>query len=559
MSPMEKNEQQPAATGHKSKRRRGVVAGALVSVVALTGGLLVACGSDDSSSVEAAELPGDPSVFKTDLEAFEGLVKAADGVVVSDGQEQTQRRAAAISVATGAPMLSLESEGQGMPMDQIAAQLNRVDAKSILVVGNVNASELSGDERAVYVDPGTDEGLNTLLDIDFQEVSDEQYPTQAVAEMDPKSPTLVAGASITPAAQPTNDGEAEEVFPQSTPKNQDDSVALVSPESSLASIATARSAGVETLWMEAGDPRATESSREAAVEGKKMVALGTGFGDTEKFRKAAELASNDQVEELPGGGTILFPGRRIVATYGHPGTPALGLMGEQDPAGAVAQAQDYARQYEEAIGSTVIPGFEIIASVAQADPGPRGDYSEPAPAEVLEPYIDAMTDAGGYVILDLQPGNADFLDQAKLYEDLLKRPNVGLALDSEWKIQPGEKPLQRVGNVEIEEVNRVVEWLADLTAENNLPQKMLMLHQFQLQMIRDRDQLDVSRPELAIVLHADGHGTPDLKFQTWNVLLDGLQPEVFEAWKNFIDEDNPTFTPQETMDINPRPWVVTYQ
>lgn len=170
-----------------------------------------------------------------------------------------------------------------------------------------------------------------------------------------------------------------------------------------------------------------------------------------------------------------------------------------------------------------------------------------------------MTKAGGYVIIDLQPGNADFLDQAKFYEELLKQPNVGLALDPEWKMEPGQEPASVVGHVQAEEVNRVADWLAELTRKNNLPQKMLMVHQFQLQMIRDREELDLSHPELAFVLHADGHGTRQEKYETWDVMLQDLQPEIFEAWKNFIDEDSPMFTPEETMNIEPRPWVVTYQ
>ena len=33
--------------------------------------------------------------------------------------------------------------------------------------------------------------------------------------------------------------------------------------------------------------------------------------------------------ELPGGGRVVFPGRRLVALYGHPGAPSLGVLGEQ--------------------------------------------------------------------------------------------------------------------------------------------------------------------------------------------------------------------------------------
>ena len=48
---------------------------------------------------------------------------------------------------------------------------------------------------------------------------------------------------------------------------------------------------------------------------------------------------------------------------------------------------------------------------------------------------------GFYVVLDLQPGRASLLDQARTYEPLLAMPNVGLALDAEWKLQPGQVPL----------------------------------------------------------------------------------------------------------------------
>jgi hypothetical protein len=31
------------------------------------------------------------------------------------------------------------------------------------------------------------------------------------------------------------------------------------------------------------------------------------------------------------------------------------------------------------------------------------------------------------------------------------------------------------------------------------------------------------------------------------------------AWKNFYDEDTPTFTPEQTMEVDPAPWFVSYQ
>ena len=176
------------------------------------------------------------------------------------------------------------------------------------------------------------------------------------------------------------------------------------------------------------------------------------------------------------------------------------------------------------------------------------------------PYVDAILDAGGYAVLDLQPGQGSFLEQVKIYEELLERPNVGLALDAEWKLNPGEAPLSRIGSASAAEINDVADWLAALVRDNNLPQKALILHQFQAMMYPDRENIVTGQPELAWVLHADGHGVPEQKFDTWNVLREDLDPEFFMAWKNFIDEDTPMFTPEQTYaDVNPRPWFVSYQ
>ena len=82
----------------------------------------------------------------------------------------------------------------------------------------------------------------------------------------------------------------------------------------------------------------------------------------------------------------------------------------------------------------MVPAFELIATVATANPGIGGDYSYEAPISLLRPWVDAAGKAGMYVVLDLQPGRANFLDQAKLYESLLRQPHVGLALDPEWRI-----------------------------------------------------------------------------------------------------------------------------
>jgi hypothetical protein len=288
-----------------------------------------------------------------------------------------------------------------------------------------------------------------------------------------------------------------------------------------------------------------------------VVALGAEFGPADQLAARVSVATTGV--ELPGGGQVLYPYHRHVALYGNPTTGALGSLGEQPLPEAITRVKQLAAQYQQLTDATVVPTFEIITTVASAVPDDDGNYSTESALSDIRPYIDAAAQAGVYVVLDLQPGRTDFLTQAQLYEEFLKQPHVGLALDPEWRLGPNQVHLRQIGTVTAAEINNVATWLADLTRSNNLPQKLLLLHQFKSTMISDRPTVDTSRDELAVLIHVDGFGPPGAKFATWNVLRDDPPPNVWWGWKNFIDEDSPTFTPAQTLAINPVPHFVSYQ
>jgi hypothetical protein len=263
--------------------------------------------------------------------------------------------------------------------------------------------------------------------------------------------------------------------------------------------------------------------------------------------------------QLPGGGQVLFPMHRLVALYGHPGAPALGALGEQDLVASIARARNAARLYRRLSNVPVIPAFEIIATVAEARPGPGGSYSYESPLSLLRPWVTRATAAGLYVILDLQAGRASLLAQAQRYEPLLELPNVGLALDPEWKLGPRQRPLRQIGSVSTSQINAVSRWLADLTARAHLPQKLLVLHQFELSMIADERRLDTRNDDLAIVIHMDGQGTPGQKQKTWNAVTGAAPRGVFFGWKDFYTKDHPMLSPQQTIARAPEPVMISYQ
>lgn len=327
----------------------------------------------------------------------------------------------------------------------------------------------------------------------------------------------------------------------------------------IAAETTARLAGARVIDLPGYDPRTDPAAIRAisAARPVHVLAVGPGFGT------AALLASRVAVAEtgvqLPGGGQVLFPMRTIVALYGNPQAPALGALGQQDLAASIARAKAAAAQYRRLSGVPVVPGFEIIATIAEGSPGPTGSYSFETPLAVLRPWVDAAIAAHMYVILDLQAGRDSLLAQARVYQSLLEKPDVGLALDPEWKLKPGQLPLHQIGSVSIGQVNAVVTWLAWLTARYRLPQKLLELHQFRLSMIQGEARLDTRHDDLAIVVNMDGQGAPATKEQTWLAIVGAAPKGVYFGWKDFYVKDTPMLDPAETIERTPRPVLISYQ
>ncbi|NNF55663.1 MAG: hypothetical protein HKN03_14605 [Acidimicrobiales bacterium] len=253
----------------------------------------------------------------------------------------------------------------------------------------------------------------------------------------------------------------------------------------------------------------------------------------------------------------LVEGKMIIADYGSGATPRLGIAGEGTPLEAAQRVAARAKEWEEATGIPTIPAFDYIQTVAQASPGSDGDYSAHTSREDLDTYLAAIRSVDGLLILDFQPGGGHFMKQVVQYEDYLRQPDVGLALDTEWRMPWGVAPATIIGYATASEINEVGEYLANIVAEDNLPQKAFVIHQFRAKMVRDRAAI-VDRPELATIFHIDGHGTKQLKRTVYRQLLPG--EEFYAGFKLFFDEDTGLMTPLEVRDDLARiPAMVSYQ
>lgn len=263
-------------------------------------------------------------------------------------------------------------------------------------------------------------------------------------------------------------------------------------------------------------------------------------------------------DRLPGGGRTVFGKKRfLTAYYGTAGTGALGVLGETDPDTAfkrIAKAgKPFLRRQER-----LLPVYELIVTVADgADyPGTDGDHAHDVLHSRVQAYIDAAHRNGVLLLLDIQPGRTDFLTAAKRWEWALEDPWVGLALDPEWRVGPGEFPGQQIGSVRAKEINRTAGWLSRLTRDNGLPEKLFVVHQFTDSMVPDIRKVR-RRDGLAMVQHVDGFGSPADKLATYR---DVAVPRKFTmGFKLFYDEDVPRMRPAQVRKSLPDVRFVSFQ
>lgn len=270
---------------------------------------------------------------------------------------------------------------------------------------------------------------------------------------------------------------------------------------------------------------------------------------------AATTTTTTPPPELPGGGRSIFPEHRVVAYYGNSQSAAMGVLGETGPEEAVGRLAEASAPFADP-DRPVLGAFELIVSVAQPSPGDDGDYSVPTPPEQIQQWLDVARANDLLLLLDVQPGRASFVDAVKPLENFLRQPDVGLALDPEWRMGPGEVPGQTIGSVDVAEVNEVSAWLSDIVKAENLPEKLFVVHQFQDGMIINRPALE-AREGLATALHIDGFGTQAQKIEKYTALA--AKAPFENGLKLFYDEDIDMFTPAEALALEPSPDLITYQ
>lgn len=292
-----------------------------------------------------------------------------------------------------------------------------------------------------------------------------------------------------------------------------------------------------------------------------VVVVSCGSGDSGESGSADTNAPGAQVDrpaptQLPGGGRRLFPDRRVVAFYGNPRDDELGALGIGTPAAAgrklLRQARPYSRKTRP-----VLPAMELITTVATAAPGPSGLYRDHAPASMIRRYLTAARRIKALLILDIQPGRGPFGPEIERLGRWLREPDVGLALDPEWHVGPGEIPGRTIGSMDADNVNAAAAYLSKIVRERNLPEKLLLVHRFTDNMIARDGRLE-DFPGVRTVVNVDGFGGREVKVAKYHAFA-RRTPRVGNGFKLFYKEDAGLMTPRQVMALRPRPDVVVYE
>lgn len=274
-------------------------------------------------------------------------------------------------------------------------------------------------------------------------------------------------------------------------------------------------------------------------------------------REAQAAQPPPPLAQLPRGGRSILPEHRVVAHYGAPQAEALGILGIGPPDAAGARLERAALRYAGPRRRPVLPAMELISVIVTAAPGGDGRYRFRQDPELIGRYLRAARKARALLILDIQPGRSDFVTEARALARFLIEPDVGLALDPEWRMRPGEVPGRVIGQVDAAEVNRVSAWVSRLVAARNLPDKLLLVHQFEDGMIERRTRLR-AHPGVDMVLNADGFGAPAAKIGTYGRVTRG-RGGFGTGFKLFFVEDTGLMSPAQVMRLRPRPDVVIYE
>jgi hypothetical protein len=254
-------------------------------------------------------------------------------------------------------------------------------------------------------------------------------------------------------------------------------------------------------------------------------------------------------------------GCRLIAYYGTPLSTRMGVLGATGPQRMLPSLTAQTARWQSA--DPKVPtrcALELITVIAQAAPGASGLYRSRTSPEIIKRVLGWARSAGCLLILDVQVGWSDVVSELPPLLPFLAEPDVHLALDPEWDMQPGVKPGTRIGTMSAADINLAIDALHQLVVERKLPPKLLVIHRFRPFMVTDPQTIKTGST-VRLVANMDGFGPPAQKINGYAVARRGIPTEL-GGFKLFFKNDKPLLEPEDLVPtgvVTPPPVFLNYQ
>ncbi len=262
---------------------------------------------------------------------------------------------------------------------------------------------------------------------------------------------------------------------------------------------------------------------------------------------------------LPGS---ILPAKRIIAYYGNPFSKRMGVLGEYPKAEMLSLLDREVAAWKKADpGTPVQPALHLITTVAQGDAGKDGMYRMRHSDALTEKVYGWAKERNALLFLDVQVGLSTIQQEVPRLEAWLSKPDVHFGMDPEFSMKDGTKPGKKIGRYDAADVNWVIDYLAKLVTEKNLPPKILVVHRFTKPMLTNASKIKRD-PRVQVVIHMDGWGPPSLKRDSYAAYV-YAEPVQFAGFKLFYKNDRRNgsrlMTPADLLRLTPKPLYIQYQ
>lgn len=287
------------------------------------------------------------------------------------------------------------------------------------------------------------------------------------------------------------------------------------------------------------------------------------------------VASINQVSGFDPSVGAPLPNNRIVAVYGIVGG------GEYNgPASTISMLDAYLPQLQQlgqqyaALDPThpVQLALDLVVNVIQ----PCSQYpkwcASFADDATLQTYVTYCQQHHLLLFFDLQLGVEPVPDAVvnQLQTYLQKYPFTELALDTEFHFPNNSQGYSEaagypccLGWMDASEVNWAINYLAQTSMQFHLPRKVLIVHQWDPSVIRNKDQIALNA-NVSVVVQSDGWGGSGNKIGDYSQFVQQSLVEyggykLFVPYPGDTQFDTPLQTPQDVMKLFPQPLFISYQ